>query len=141
MYMKKYMLKIALLHGFFIRNYNSLYEQMIAIGQWWSSVTRGNIKIKYISNPFQINFKNKVKFKSNLNYKIFVLEIKFKTKSVSNCFYLFFQFFIILKNLQMIILGHHRRMLFCSKFSKVDKCFWGAVYMRDGAGQKSGSGW
>ena len=48
MYMKKYTLRIALLHGFLTRNDN---EQMIAIGQ----------KIKYNSNQFQINFKNKVK--------------------------------------------------------------------------------
>ena len=34
MYMKKYMLRIALLHGFLIRNDNSSYEQMIAVGQW-----------------------------------------------------------------------------------------------------------
>ena len=29
----KYMLRIALLHGFLIRNDNSSYEQMIAVGQ------------------------------------------------------------------------------------------------------------
>ena len=33
------------------------------------------------------------------------------------------------------------RMLFCTKFCKVGKCFWGVVYMRDETGQKSGSGW
>ena len=31
------------------------------------------------------------------------------------------------------------RMLFCNRFFKVDKCFWGVVYMRDGAGQKVGA--
>ena len=42
---------------------------MIAIGQVKSSDTRVNIKIKSISNLFQINFKNKVKFKSKLKLK------------------------------------------------------------------------
>ena len=31
---KIYMLRIALLHEFLIRNDNSSYEQMIAVGQW-----------------------------------------------------------------------------------------------------------
>ena len=36
-----------------------------------------------------------------------MLEIKFKAKSLSSFIYLFFQFFIILVNFQMMILGHH----------------------------------
>ena len=42
---------------------------MVAIGQIKSSDRRVNIKIKCISNQFQINFKNKVKFKSKFKLK------------------------------------------------------------------------
>ena len=31
---KKYVLRIGLLHGFLIKNDNSSYGQMIAVGQW-----------------------------------------------------------------------------------------------------------
>ena len=68
-YVNKNMFNIVLFHGLLIRNYNSSYEQMVAIGQIKSSDRRVNIKIKCISNQFQINFKNKVKFKSKFKLK------------------------------------------------------------------------
>ena len=52
-----------------LSEYTWAYEQMVAIGQIKSSDRRVNIKIKCISNQFQINFKNKVKFKSNFKLK------------------------------------------------------------------------
>ena len=96
------------------------------------------LEVDFKWNPLRWNwlfFKNTLRWSKGLLHK---KREKFFVWSFSRCkkilFSKWFSSFMLKIESQL-----QWRMLFCNNFLKAGKCFWGVVYMRDGAGQKLGA--